>query len=292
MSLSLLNRFTIEVMPSQIRRHALGVICLLAACIAVCRAGDEGFNGSLDVPEGEALKAVRLIVNDPIVYGTYSYEKEKQLRGAKAASSASVFGDAPDQGKVFFKVLENVLAPRHFKETADLGTIYLRYIVQGTSSGTTAIHIDAVYVEKNRRRRHESDGTVEESEFRAIKDRLEKMLADQRAADEMAGKGSASAPAATEGSLGASIPEPASKVVSSSEELEKRVAELRHRAEIRTAAGGAALKSAPYRTAATLQSLPAQAELLVVVLTKYWYGVETADGHKGWVHRSQVESLP
>ncbi len=250
MSLSLLNRFTIEVMPSQIRRHALGVICLLAACIAVCRAGDEGFNGSLDVPEGEALKAVRLIVNDPIVYGTYSYEKEKQLRGAKAASSVSVFGDAPDQGKVFFKVLENVLAPRHFKETADLGTIYLRYIVQGTSSGTTAIHIDAVYVEKNRRRRHESDGTVEESEFRAIKD------------------------------------------LSSSEELEKRVAELRHRAEIRTAAGGAALKSAPYRTAATLQSLPAQAELLVVVLTKYWYGVETADGHKGWVHRSQVESLP
>jgi len=27
-------------------------------------------------------------------------------------------------------------------------------------------------------------------------------------------------------------------------------------------------------------------------LTKYWYGVETTDGHKGWVHRSQAEPLP
>jgi hypothetical protein len=270
----------------------MGIICLMATCVSVSRAGNEGFNGSLDAPESEVLPAVHLIVNDPVVYGTYSYEKEKQLKGAKPASSVRVFGDDPDQGKVFFKVLENVLAPRHFKETADLGTIYLRYIVQGTGPGTTAIHVDAVYVEKNRRRRHESDGTVEESEFQAIKDRLEKMQAEQKAANEMAGNDSAAAPTTAEGSAGANVPEPMSKAISSAEELEKRVAELRHRAEMRTAAGGAALKSAPYRTAATLQSLPAQAELLVVVLTKYWYGVETTDGRRGWVHRSQAEPLP
>jgi len=260
--------------------------------VTVCAGQDGGFNGSLDAPEADVLEAVHLIVNDPIVYGTYSYEKEKQLKGAKPASSVSVFGSAPDEGKVFFKVLENVLAPRHFNETADLGTIYLRYIVQGTGPGTTAIHIDAVYVEKNRRRRHQSDGTVEESEFQAIKDRLDKMQAEQRAANEMAGKDSTEAPTVAEGSARGNVSEPLSQAVSSGDELEKRVAELRHRAEMRTAAGGAALKSAPYRTAATLQSLPAQAELLVVVLTKYWYGVETTDGRRGWVHRSQVEPLP
>jgi hypothetical protein len=292
MSSSLFNRFIGRVMPSLVRRYAMGIICLMAVCVSVCRAGDEGFNGSLDAPEAEVLKAVHLIVNDPIVYGTYSYEKEKQLKGAKPASSVRVFGDDPDQGKVFFKVLENVLAPRHFKETADLGTIYLRYIVQGTGPATTAIHVDAVYVEKNRRRRHESDGTVEESEFQAIKDRLEKMQAEQRAVNEMAGNDSAAAPTTAEGSTGANVPEPMSKTISSAEELEERVAELKHRTEMRTAAGGAALKSAPYRTAATLQSLPAQAELLVVVLTKYWYGVETTDGRRGWVHRSQAEPLP
>lgn len=291
MSFSLFNRFTNRVMPSFARRSAVGVIWLTTACVSVCRAGDNGFNGSLDVPEAEALEAVHLIVNDPVIYGTYSYEKEKQLKGAKPVSSVKIFGDSPDEAKVFFKVLENVLAPRHFKESADLGTIYLRYIVQGTGSGTTAVHIDAIYIEKNRRRRHESDGTVEESEFQAIKERLQKIQGNQRAVSED-GKDLPAPPAAAVESTSGNIPEPAPKAVSSAEQLEAKVADLRRRAEVRTVAGGAALKSAPYRTAATLQSLPAQADLLVVVLTKYWYGVETTDGHRGWVHRSQTEPLP
>src|ERR1700704_4233491 len=129
MSFSLFNRFTNRVTAALVRRYALGAIWITVACASVCRASDDGFSGSLDAPEAEVLQAVQLIVNDPVIYGTYSYEKEKQLNGAKPASSVRVFGDDPDQGKVFFKVLENVLAPRHFKETADLGTIYLRYIV-------------------------------------------------------------------------------------------------------------------------------------------------------------------
>ena len=39
-------------------------------------------------------------------------------------------------------------------------------------------------------------------------------------------------------------------------------------------------------------SLPAETEVLIVVLTPYWYGVETEDGHRGWIHHSQLESLP
>jgi len=83
----------------------------------MCVGQEGGFNGSLDAPEAEVLKAVAPIANDSVVYGTYSYEKEKQLKGAKPASSVKVFGDVPDDGKVFFKVLENVLAPRHFNST-------------------------------------------------------------------------------------------------------------------------------------------------------------------------------
>jgi hypothetical protein len=254
----------------------------------------EGFNGSLDAPEAEVLKAVDLIVHDSVVYGTYSYEKEKQLKGAKAASSAKVFGDNPEDAKVFFKVLENVLAPRHFKDTADLGTIYLRYIVQSTGPATTAIHIDAVYVEKNRRRQHSSDGTVEESEFQEIKSRLEKMQSDAKAIEEMAEPHAPAPPATADESpiTRPAVAPPVSTPVSALDELEKHVADLKHRVELRTAVGGAALKAGPYRTAATLQPLPAQTELVVIVLTKYWYGVETADGHKGWVHHSQVEPLP
>jgi hypothetical protein len=269
------------------------LLLLVGLAVAVCAGQEGGFNGSLDASEAEVLKAVAPIANDSVVYGTYSYEKEKQLKGAKPASSVKVFGDLPaDDSKVFFKVLENVLAPRHFKDTADLGTIYIRYIVQSTGPGTTAVHIDALYVEKNRRRQHQSDGTVEQSEFQAIKDRLEKMQSDAKAISEMAGQPSAETSVTTGAATGGHAAESRSQTLSSSDELEKRVTDLKHQVEMRTVAGGAALKAAPYRTAATLQSLPAQTEVIVVVLTKYWYGVETADGHRGWIHRSQAEPLP
>ncbi len=255
---------------------------------SIGQAKDPGYVGSLEAPEAEVLKAVKLIVNEPVIYGTYSYEKEKQLKGARPVDSSSAFADPPEDGKVFFKVAENVLAPRHFKETADLGTISVRYVVQGTGANTTAIRIDAVYVEKNRRRLHQSDGTVEASEFKAIQDLVQKAQAEQddskRRVEEQSA--AASAQAAHEASpVG-------SQSVSSSSELEKRVADLKRKVEMRTIAGGAALKSAPFRTASTLQPLPAEVELLVVVVTKYWYGVETTEGQRGWVHHSQVEPLP
>lgn len=263
-----------------------GAVCLLAAEPGVCQSG--GYAGSLDAPEAEVLQAVHLVVNDSIVHGTYSYEKEKQLKGAKAADSARVFGEMPDAGKVFFKVADNVLAPRHFKETADLGTIYVRYIVRGTGARSTALQVDAVYVEKNRRRQHASDGSVEQAEFQAIKERLERMQAEEISPQPRGVEPSAATPAIGIGSA----PESVIKPTISPEELEKKVADLKHRVEMRTAAGGAALKAAPYRTAATVQPLAERAELLVVVVTKYWYGVETTDGRRGWVHRSQVEPLP
>ena len=55
---------------------------------------------------------------------------------------------------------------------------------------------------------------------------------------------------------------------------------------------GAPLKSAPYQGAATLEPLPGAAEVVVEILTPYWYGVETEDGHRGWVYHSQLEPLP
>jgi hypothetical protein len=263
--------------------------CLLTARLSVCQATAGEFNGSLDAPEAEVLRAVQRVATDPVVYGTYSYEKEKQLKGAQPAQSLTIFGDAPDAGKQFFKIAENVLAPRHFKETADLGSVYVRYIVQGTGPATTAIRINAVYVEKTRRRQHASDGTVEESEFQAIRERLEKIQAE---ATPPAKPTAEQSEAASRNLAASNAPDKETSIVSSTDDLERRVADLRSRVELRTAAGGAALKAAPYRTAATLQPLPPQSELLVVVLTRYWYGVETTDGHRGWVHRSQVEPLP
>jgi hypothetical protein len=32
--------------------------------------------------------------------------------------------------------------------------------------------------------------------------------------------------------------------------------------------------------------------VVILILTPFWYGVETQDGHRGWIHRDQVEQLP
>ncbi len=282
---------------SRLLNHGLGplfqcfslvLMLVLAMTTTVAQAKDPGYVGSVEVPEAEVLAAVKLIVNDPVIYGTYSYEKEKQLKGARPADSSNAFADPPDDGKVFFKVAQNVLAPRHFKETADIGTVSVRYVVQATGANTTVIRIDAIYVEKNRRRPHQSDGTVEEGEFKAIQDLVQKAQAEQdntrrtfeqQVAVPQAPSASETRPLAAES-------------VSTNSELEKRVNDLKHKVEMRTVTGGAALKSAPFRTASTLRPLPSETELLVVVVTKYWYGVETTDGQRGWVHHSQVEPLP
>jgi hypothetical protein len=41
-----------------------------------------------------------------------------------------------------------------------------------------------------------------------------------------------------------------------------------------------------------LAKIPANSDVLVEIVTTYWYGVETTDGHRGWVRRDQVVPLP
>jgi hypothetical protein len=41
-----------------------------------------------------------------------------------------------------------------------------------------------------------------------------------------------------------------------------------------------------------MQSLRAGSELVILIVTPSWYGVETPDGHRGWLLRDQVEALP
>ena len=54
---------------------------------------------------------------------------------------------------------------------------------------------------------------------------------------------------------------------------------------------GAPLKSAPFHTASTLKSLEPGAEILILIATPYWYGVETHDGLHGWMQRDQLEPV-
>ena len=271
----------------------------------------------------EALKAVEEAAADPILHGTYVYEHDKTLVGARPADASSAFGNSPPEGKVFYKVLDDVIAPRHFKDTADSGTITVRYVVREVTPRTVGIRIDAVFVESAHRAVHASEGAVESAEFGEVQQHLNRIQA--RAQDALedarqeARQDARQDAGATHSSPSAEIrtPEPALPVKETSPalpsamavpprpspsavadasgsvaELEQHVDRLRRQVEARVKEPGASLKTAPFHTATTIQSVPAGSEVAIVILTTYWYGVQTTDGHTGWILRSQLESLP
>ena len=85
---------------------------------------------------------------------------------------------------------------------------------------------------------------------------------------------------------------PSARVDDSSQSLEEHVKDLRRQVQRLVKAPGAPLKSAPFHTASTLQSLKTGTEVLIVISTPYWYGVETHDGQHGWMLRDDLELLP
>jgi hypothetical protein len=67
------------------------------------------------------------------------------------------------------------------------------------------------------------------------------------------------------------------------------VHDLRQQVERLVKAPGAPLKSAPFHTASTLSTLPSGTEVLIVISTPYWLGVETHEGQHGWIPRDELE---
>jgi hypothetical protein len=261
-------------------------------------ARDRGeFQASMTVlvPAGEAdvLQAVEEVASDQIIHGTYVYEKEKTLTGAHKAATSSVFQHEQEPGKIFYKVADNVLDPRHFKASNDMGAITVRYIVQGAGPASTSLRIDAVFVESGRRRLDRSDGTVEAAEYDAVNQHL-LALQTKRAQEQEEQRNVRERP--TENRVISETRAPETNTVETPEsvtkQLEQKVEHLRHQVEMRAKADGVPLKSAPFRNATTIQALPARTEVVILILTPYWYGVETQDRHHGWIRRSQLEPLP
>jgi len=253
----------------------------------------EGFTIELPNSEADVLKAVQTIADDHIIRGTYIYEREKILNDAVAEKSSAYFGSWKGEGRVFYKVRRDALAPRNFKNSSDIGVITVRYVVHAASDATTHLEILAVFVEDGTNRLHPSNSTVETSEFSEIQRQLTSIQRDRQLAAETREKKDREAEEAA--TLAKQNRDEAARyqdAESSLKTLEQRADELQHALEVRIPNPNTELKAAPFRGAATLTKLPANTDVLVEILTKYWYGVETADGHRGWVRRDQVVPLP
>jgi len=286
---------------------------------------------NLPFPESEVTQVVEDVVQDGIIRGTKEYNKDEYVSGAMTATSSKAFKEWTEGGKVFYKFRLKALDPLNFKNTNDVGTLAVRYIVQPQGDKNTVIRIDAVFVEDFRHVTHPSNGSVEAAEYKDIHDRLDAIEsmkaqtveAEKEKQEQLAKRSDATSPAALladESSSSVSHPAPVQMLkvapepaparpvaspdppqdnvavstppTTSPQTLEQRVQDLRRQVQRLVKAPGAPLKSAPFHTASTLRSLPAGAEVLIVVTTPYWLGVETHDGQHGWMLRDELELLP
>lgn len=246
-------------------------------------------NGSLE----EVRQAVTTVQKDHIIHGTKVFDKEPILTGAEAVDATPLFEPWDGPGEVYFKIRREAIAPRHFLATGDMGTIAVRYVIMPVTPDRTRVKVDAVYVETVRKVIHASDGTVEKEEMQEIKDTLESM---QEATTEAAEARRREQSAELVHQSYARQREDESTRLNSLQDnekyLEQQIASLRHELERRVKAPGANLKAAPFRSAANLKTLSAFTEVVILIVTPHWLGVETPEGQRGWLPMEQLEPLP
>jgi hypothetical protein len=281
----------------------------------------EGLIVNIPLPESEVSQVVEEVVQNGVIRGTKEYNKDEFVGGATAATSSRVFPTWDQGGKVLYKVRVQAIDPRNFKDSGDVGTLAVRYVVQAQGEKNTVLRIDALFQEDFRHTVHQSNGSVESAEYKDIqehleaievmrkqnveaeKERQEQLLkkqnlavqADVRAANPIqtppedaphAESRVAAAPQA-DAAQASGEPQPAQAVPGQT--LEEHVQDLRKQVERLVKAPGAPLKSAPFHTASTLQTLTTGTEVLILISTPYWYGVETHEGQHGWIMRDQLE---
>lgn len=271
-----------------------------------------GLTVSIPAPESEVEQVVADVAQNGIIRGTKEYNKDEYVTGAVAADSCEIFPHWTEGGKIFFKVRKEALDPRNFKDSSDIGTLAVRYVVQGHSDKNTVLRIDALFMEDFRRVVHLSNGSVEVAEYEDIKNHVDAIdlmktqtvEAERERQEEREQKAQPSAVSEMPRPVAQPATEPVRVEVDSpeatapppsaapAETLEQHVRDLRRQVERIVKAPGAPLKSAPFHTASTLQTLPSGTEVLIVISTPYWMGVETHDGQHGWIPRDSLEMLP
>jgi len=264
---------------------------------------------NIPFPESQVTQVVEDVIQNGIIRGTKEYNKDEYVTGATPASSTRVFPEWTEGGKIFYKIRLKALDPRNFKDSSDVGTLAVRYVVQPQGDKNTVLRIDARFVEDFRHIGHASNGSVESAEYKDIHDQLdaiESMKAQTVEAQKekqaqlekkqmpaaLADESPATVPPPAPARLAASDPLPTAVASPPPQTLEQHVHDLRQQVQRLVKSPGAPLKSAPFHTATTLQSLPAGTEVLIVISTTYWLGVETHEGQHGWMMRDELEQVP
>jgi hypothetical protein len=252
-----------------------------------------GLTREFPAPLEDVRQAVVSIQKDHVIHGTLVFDKEPTLTGAEAVDATPLFDPWQGPGEVYYKIRPKAIAPRHFLESGDAGTIAVRYVIVPVTEDRTRVKVDAVYIESSRKIVHPSDGNVEKSEMQEIKDALDSLQeAAMQAADARRRELSAELVRQSYTRQREDETTRLANAQSSEKEMEQQIAALRHDLERRVKAPGADMKAAPFQAAANLKTLAAYTEVVVLIVTPHWLGVETPEGQRGWLPIEQLEPLP
>jgi hypothetical protein len=257
------------------------------------RSPGPGFEKEFAASYQDVLQALNEILEDQTIHGTQLSAEISNLMGATPVKSTPFFEPWKESGKAFYKIRKETTAPAHFAGSSDQGTIAVRYVVTNVSPGRTRLRIEAIYFDTAHGAVHLSDGTVEAAECKAFEDRLQ---AIQTAQSKKAGAQDLHLSADQRKQNHARQREEEMKRLAAIDatvhDLEQRVNTLRHEVEKRVKAPGAKLRAGPYRSAASVQDVPASTIVAILVASPHWYVVQTPGGRRGWIPQDQLENLP
>jgi hypothetical protein len=255
------------------------------------------FSIDVDHPYDRVVDALRDLVNNGVILGTFEYKDTQELPDAESAHPCPFFKPWRGTGEVFCKIRRKALSPAHFIGSNDMGTVAVRYVVQPLARNSTRLFIDAIFVEDARRQEHPSDGFVETSEFGYLQQHLKELAlppvpvtAQGRPAPQVE-----QVDASRSGDLQQAITDQRAALDAANaalSQLEARAQQLRTIAMARIGVERAEMKAFPYVHAQAAQVLGRGDEVTILVKSPYWYRVRSAEGQEGWLHHSDLEGQP
>ncbi|HTR68344.1 MAG TPA: SH3 domain-containing protein [Terriglobales bacterium] len=271
----------------------LALVCLFAGLPAMGRVHrehwGEGFSVDLNHPYAQILNIVHSVTEDGLLRGTSEYRGSSELDGATSAKESNAFPAWQGEGTVLYKIRPKTLAPDHFKETNDEGTITVRYVVQSLGPASTRLRIDAVFKEATGHHTHLSDGAVEDGEFEAIAAKVKDLEdAEEKRKEESQRAAQEAKLEAMQTELQQENSQLASLTAKESELQQQLQSKKGPTGVVRTES--ADLKASPYNQSRTLQLLAQGEAVTILQKNTHWYRVAAASGKTGWVYRPMLQA--
>ena len=312
-----MNRTMSDLFPKfpRLRGGVSGVLCATSIFFVVFAGPLFGrtrekaapsFTIDVDKPFDRVVTVVEEVARGGVIRGTFEYAGDEQLEGAKFSLTSKLFSAWDSGGEIFYKFREKTLAPKHFIESNDVGTVAVRYVVQNIGPSSTRLTIDAVFVENGGHHPHPSDGYVETCEFAEIGKRLKAF--DQAATPGSSSEFSSSKEAqprvdANAPGTASSAPDDIQRAIAEQkaqlaaetanlEKLEDQTRQIRTSEFVRVRRERAELKASPYAHARVIEALKQGQPLTILSKSTYWLRVRSEDGQEGWLHHSAVEVQP